>query len=59
MSNDNERIFPPAPCEETPDNLAELKAWHRPMISRIEIAQTLQGNTSTHNDGDNTTQAAS
>jgi len=31
------------PIEEKPEVSAGLKTWHRPVISRIEIAQTLKG----------------
>jgi hypothetical protein len=39
--------------EEKPEVSPNLKTWHRPVISRIEIAQTLSG-TAAANDGDGT-----
>lgn len=33
----------PAILVKHPEASANLKSWHRPVISRIEIAQTLNG----------------
>jgi hypothetical protein len=51
VSNDN-NVVPEISTTENPDAPVSLKAWHRPVVSRIEIAQTLHGATST-TDGDN------
>jgi hypothetical protein len=37
----NESPFSPRGNEDKPDTAVTLKTWHRPVISRIEIAQTL------------------
>lgn len=39
-------------CQNRPELPVSLKAWHRPVISRIEIAQTLQNAGSNVPDGD-------
>jgi len=41
-----------SPGAEEPQVPALLKIWHRPVISRIEIAQTLQGAGLSASDGD-------
>jgi hypothetical protein len=47
-NNVNQEIF----AQERPEAPVSLKPWHRPVISRIEIAQTLSGpNTSLDGDG--------
>jgi hypothetical protein len=53
VSNDNS-LSPSAPdtIEEKPEIPVNLKTWHRPVISRIEIAQTLNAS-GLASDGDN------
>lgn len=43
MSTDNNRVNPSSPRgnEGKPEIPVTPKTWHRPVISRIEIAQTL------------------
>jgi len=51
MSNEN-NVTREVSAQERPDVPVSLKPWHRPVISRIEIAQTLSGpNTSLDGDG--------
>jgi hypothetical protein len=52
MSSDN-NVFQEISAQERPDVLASLKPWHRPVISRIEIAQTLHSVGADTGDTDN------
>lgn len=57
MSNDNKNV-PVISSPEVSEVPVSLKTWHRPVISRIDIAQTLQDAGSAITDGDTSPSAS-
>jgi hypothetical protein len=52
VSNDN-NVIPEISSPEKSEAPVNLKAWHRPVVSRIEIAQTLHSSGAPAGDTDN------